>query len=377
MQNRRVHAWLLLSFLTLHLLACAPAPTLSNAQRESRLQELDESPSPSEELHVLLEETLRRGREQRIMSSERNAAWQIMHGVVCYGNELEIETPDRGLVKALDYALTGGLINGFELSPGHEILPATNRVGVKARLEPGSYVGQGHVDQWIAILAMCDYPIDAPIQLGEKTFTVEDFARQAQFDVTDNPLDEFSWTLIALTHYFPNEPAWTAAEQTQVNWEAMVAVELDYEIDLSPCGGTHRLAGIVRALRAKERLGLPDSEVWSDAEQLVARCLEDVRQYRSADGRLSSSYFISPGHTADLAAELSSTGHLFEFVALACSESELESAWVEQSARKLCELLDSTAAVDLDCGALYHALSGLKIYHNRRFGSARDPAANS
>jgi hypothetical protein len=31
-------------------------------------------------------------------------------------------------------------------------------------------------------------------------------------------------------------------------------------------------------------------------------------------------------------------------------------------------MLDSTIELDLECGGIYHALAGLKLYRERRFG---------
>lgn len=306
----------------------------------------------------------------RLLDAEINAAWQIMHGVICYGSDLTLQTPDRGVVGALDYAFDGGQIMGFELMPGEHPLASTGRPGLKARFEPGSYIGQGHVDQWLAIFAMAELPIDTKIQAGDRSFTLVDWARQAQHDVSNNILDEYSWTLIALTHYFPDEPTWIAAGGAEASWEQLVARELEYELSGSPCGGTHRMAGIARALKAKQRLSLPDSPVWSRAEALVGELLEKTKMYRGRGGKLSSYYFERPGDTADLSAELASAGHLLEFVALAAPREELTSEWVARAADRLCSVLEATRTHDLDCGSLYHALSGLKIYRQRAFDSS-------
>ncbi len=110
----------------------------------------------------------------RRLSSETNAAWQIMHGVICYGHELPLDTPDRGVVSALDYAFHEGVIRGWHLMPG-QTLP-NNRRGVKALLEPGSYIGQGHVDQWIAICAMANLPATDTLVIDDQTFTLLDWA---------------------------------------------------------------------------------------------------------------------------------------------------------------------------------------------------------
>ncbi len=313
-----------------------------------------------------IDAALERERTQRLLSSSTNAAWQIMHGVISYGSELPLETPDRGVVSALDYAFHGGLINGFELGLGSTPLPKTQRTGVTARLEPGSYVGQGHPDQWLAIFAMANVPLETEVMVGDTQRTILDWARQAQVDVVNNLLNEYSWTLIGLTHYFPNEPQWETANGTKVSWEALVEAELTNDLNSSACGGTHRLSGLVRALAAKQKLGLPDAPVWQAAQQVVNQSIENARVNRSRDGSLSSYYFVKPSQSVDLSAELSSAGHIFEFLALALPSEQLAEPWMELAGLRLCDLLDATQAAELDCGALYHALNGLKIYRQRR-----------
>jgi hypothetical protein len=317
-------------------------------------------------LATRIDAALERERTQRLLSSTTNAAWQIMHGVISYGGELPLETPDRGVVGALDYAFHGGLINGFELGLGSTPLPSTQRTGVTARLEPGSYVGQGHPDQWLAIFAMANVPLETEVMVGDTRRTLLDWGRQAQADVVNNLLNEYSWTLIALTHYFPSESQWATADGTTVSWEALVEAELTNDINTSACGGTHRLSGIVRALAAHKQLGLPDSPIWQEARQVVDRAIDNARVNRSRDGSLSSSYFVKPSRSADVGAELSSAGHIFEFLALALPREELAEPWIELAGHRLCDLLDATQGVELDCGALYHALNGLKLYRQRR-----------
>ncbi|MEM7474640.1 MAG: hypothetical protein AAF483_06570 [Planctomycetota bacterium] len=324
-------------------------------------------PEPSPQLKQRVENVLQHANDERILSTEVNAAWQIMHAVICYGMELQIETPDRGRVSALEYVFSNGQMRGMQLMITQENLQSTGRPGVKARFNPGSYIGQGHVDQWLAICAMADIPITTKIQVGDRVATIEDWARQAQFDVSNNPVDEFSWTLIALTHYFPTETRWDADGGIRIGWEELLAEELRYGLEDAACGGTHRMAGIIRALRAAEANGIDSTPTWSEARELVASLMASTKEQRGADGRLSSFYFDRSGGTRDLYAELSSTGHMFEFVALAATEEELSSPWIELSAQRLCELIENLETQSVECGALYHALSGLKIYLERRW----------
>ncbi len=340
-----------------------------SASANSQPSDLDASvEATANALRSRVESALDTALTARSLSTQENAAWQILHGVVCFGDQLTIDTPDRGEVPALEYAFSGGVIRGFELQPG-DVHPKTNRRGVKAKLEPGSYVGQGHVDQWIAICAMCDLPPETVVQIGDQEFTVLDWARQAQYDVSENYLDEYGWTLIALTHYLPDEPSWIAKDGRAYSLEDLVQVEVDLDLATAACGGTHSLAGVVRALNLKKQSGLPDSAIWTQAQELVDQCIAKAKMFRASDGRLSCYYFDRSGVSVDLSAELSSAGHVFEFLALALQRDELSEAWVEGSLSRLCSLLESAEHVDLECGGLYHALNGLKIYHDRRWGN--------
>lgn len=352
------------------LVGCSPAPVASLAVRQAGFVEAEEelSSQPPDSLNERLDAALESALKNRTLDSADNAAWQIMHAVICYGEDLIIETPDRGPVSAIEYAFSNGALNGFELRVSSEILESTGRSGVTSRFNPGSYIGQGHVDQWLAIFAMAELPLSTPLKVGDQSFTLEDWARQTQFDVPNNPIDEYSWTLIALTHYFPEESSWRGQGNTPVSWEMLLEFELDQDFESAACGGTHRLAGMISALNAHDRLGEADTPVWQRARTRIQELLQKVKDYRASDGRLSSFYFDRPGSSKDMFAELSSSGHLFEFVALAASEKTLEEPWVVASANRLCELLELTIEEDLECGALYHALRGLKVYRDRRFG---------
>ncbi|MGN6544570.1 MAG: ADP-ribosylation factor-directed GTPase activating protein isoform b [Aureliella sp.] len=341
----------------------APVPTAE----ELELAQVSSAPdADTKSLKSRIDRVLAAGLENRRLSTRDNAAWQIMHGVICYGRKLPLDTPDRGLVSAVDYAFNEGTIRGWQLMPGSKL--PNGRRGVKALLEAGSYTGQGHVDQWIAICAMAELPATDEVVVEGERYTLGDWAEQARWDACTNPLNEFSWTLIASTYYFPDQPEWIASDGSTWSWERMVAEEVRYDLTMSPCGGAHRLVGLARALAAKKRLNLPDSQVWDDARRTVEGSVRDIEAMRSGDGSLSSHYLERPGSSRDLALTLASSGHLLEFLANALDEEQLRQPWVETAAARLCEIFEATTTVDLDCGAFYHGLNGLRVYRNRRFG---------
>jgi hypothetical protein len=69
-------------------------------------------------------------------------------------------------------------------------------------------------------------------------------------------------------------------------------------------------------------------------------------------------------------ARLGATGHIFEVLALALDDEQLAEPWVTRAADRLVTLLEQTADVDVECGALYHAAHGLLLYRQRLCDSA-------
>ena len=64
------------------------------------------------------------------------------------------------------------------------------------------------------------------------------------------------------------------------------------------------------------------------------------------------------------------TGHCLEFLALTLTKAELAQPWITRAAVHLCDLFEQTKELPLDCGATYHALHGLQVYREKRWGVA-------
>ncbi len=301
----------------------------------------------------------------RLLSAQTNAAWQIMHGVIAYGDRLPLELEGKPK-NTLDFLLHGGIVNGWELAPGDE-LPSTGKTGLKARLEPGSYIGQGHVDQWLAILAQVDIPLTRKVEARGQEFTVLDWARQAQWDVSDNPVLEYSWTIIALTRYFPDEQSWTAKDGKTWTFEPLAAFESKQDLGQSPCGGMHRLMGLAHAVQFRKRHHGEMTGGWKLAADKIDDSIERIRRFQNRDGSFSTNHTQRPGTSADLSTLISSTGHTLEFLSYALPLDQLDDDWMVRATDRLCVMLEAAKDADLDCGGLYHALNGLKLYYSRRY----------
>ncbi|QDV81570.1 hypothetical protein [Planctomycetes bacterium TBK1r] len=326
-------------------------------------------------VETLVAETLRQEKQRRGLSTMVNGAWQIFHGILAYGDDFEIDTPS-GRQRALTYFRKGGTCDGFRpmigdplSDPGGDLASdpggGDERFGIRVDLEPSTKVGQGHRDQWLAVVAQTGLPVDASWVVEDRTLSVDDWVRQAELDIPLNYEAEFSWTLIPLSYYRATDHRWTARDGNTYSTELLLELEVEHDLSNSVCGGTHRLIGIATAMRNRIGEGNPITGVWADAKEHLDASIEMARVNQNPDGSYSTSYLHRTGWCNDLGETLGTTGHVLEFLATAADRETLQSDWVVRSVRKLCDVLHQCRDVDLECGVLYHALHGLVVYQQR------------
>jgi hypothetical protein len=268
-------------------------------------------------------------------------------------------------------------MKGMELLEGDVLDAATGRRGIKSFIA-GDKMGQGHTDQWMGYLSDCRLPLEEKIVVAGVEHTVADYIEQMKLDVPKNPLREYSWTLMALTAYFPSDYKWTAGDGQEWSIERLVEIELEHSLDASPCGGTHRMTALTIAHNRHVAAGGQDEGVWKTLRGRIDECVEDAHKFQNPDGSLSSNYFLRPGKSADLAVAMGSAGHTMEFVATALDKEKLQQPWVKRAVLDVCKLFRKTKPVDVECGALFHAAHGLVLYREKVYGPrtfGKEPAA--
>jgi hypothetical protein len=342
---------------------CRPAssPTLLIDSAPADLPPVDQS-----DLCRRIDAVLAHARDGRRLDASVHGAWQVVHGILAFGHDFPLE--HVGAVSpALDYLLSGGPITGWTLRP--------SRPGVRAIVEGGSTMAQGHPDQWLGYLSQCGLapcgkgavPLDTRLTVAGRDFTVADLLAQAQADIT--PGQEATWTLMAFSTYLPHDAEWTSSDGETWTIGRVVAMEAAADIFSSACGGAHRLYGLIAAVKqhmaatgtAWDELDGP----WAEAADVIDDCVDRAWRFQQADGSFSTHSFERPGTSTDVFATLSATGHVFEVVVMALDDERLAEPWVTRAADRLVTLLEQTADIDVECGALYHAAHGLAIYRER------------
>ena len=171
---------------------------------------LKTAPTPSaEKLQERLDDILDFTFQERRLSLEQHAAWQILHGALVYQQDFLVY--DRGQpVSAIDHLLAGRSMRGWNLEPVSQGL--SDQRGLRVIMDEGSKAGQGHADQWLAVLAQSGLPPTQTIVVDGNQYTIADLVRQVQWDLPRNLHQEYSWTLIGLTTYLPTDQQWTASD---------------------------------------------------------------------------------------------------------------------------------------------------------------------
>jgi hypothetical protein len=356
----------------------ADAPPAAESQAAAARVDPNAAPPANpdgEQLRQMIDDVLEYTEHGRVMSLEKHAAWQLLHGVLAFGEGFEMQAEGK-MVNTVDWVFDGKPMKGWTLVP-------TDR-GVMATIEPGKF-GQGHEEQWLAILSQCNVPTSRRLVVDGKEFTVRDLVKRAMYDCYEGK--ESSWTIIALSkHLLPIDQEWVAKDGQRWTVEKLVEMEAgpvdddEYGQQLivtGACGGTHRLIGLSIALN-NFRAQKPDEPLtggWLAAKRRIDWAVGEAKANQSAStGAFSIAFFMRPSASKNIDEHLAATGHILEFLAFALPKEKLQEPWIERAVFYLCQLLERTKHIDLECGSLYHAAHGLVLYRDKVFGPR--PAAD-
>ncbi len=359
---------LVMLFALVSALGCTDTTSTPGVATTGKGSTAEPAALPSEEsLRATLDETIEFTR-QRKLSPQVNNAWQIVHALLAYGDELELdERESNKIVPALSWLLDGGKVKGWTLVPGEK--------GLESIMEPGEKIGQGHEDQWLGYLAHCGVALDGPgvaldraIVVSGKKFTVRDLLEQAKWDVYDGM--EATWTLMGTSVYLQPTDRWMAKDGTEWSIERLLAHEVQVNLSESACGGTHCMYGVGSAVLNYANTGGELTGAWKTAYDKVLDTIRRAREFQQPDGGFSTMFFERSANSPDIALRINSTGHMFEYLALVLDDEQIREPWMQRACWFLMKQLKATQDVPLECGGLYHAAHGLKLYRARLFGPA-------
>jgi hypothetical protein len=289
--------------------------------------------------------------------------WTIFHGILGMGPDTMLTDPDTDKkVRAIEQIASGKNVRGLEF--------AETPSGIDVITMPGTGVGQGHQDQFVAEMVQWNLPLTTKFNVNGKDYTFADFIRHSRDRASLTKKQELSWAIVIVSKHFGTNHKWKNIYGEELSLEDIAHYEANEPIKEAACGGTHRLFGLAWAYHLHLQEGGKTDGVWLEVAERLAEYRAKAKKFQNADGSFSKDYVSSPGHTRDIEQQISTTGHVFEWLCLTLTNDELRQPWMEKAAFALTTMVLEKKSFSIDGGALYHATHGLHMYEHRVFGAA-------
>lgn len=298
------------------------------------------------------------------LNSRDHDAWEAMHGMLAYGLHSRIRNggPRGESVTAIGWLCYNNPCKRKQL------MRLNNEGEIRAQYGVGL---QGHMGQFLAMLAQCNVDTSYPIRVDSKEFTIVDLIESEKETCYTNT--ELTFKLIGLMHYLPSDSTWVNDQGDAWSIERLIEEELQQPIRGAACGGTHRLGGLSLAVKRRAQRGEPVDGAFKKAEEFTKRYQQYAYRLQNSDGSFSTEWFRGPGAERDINRRCRTSGHLLEWLLYEADEDELTSYRVVKGVNYLTNLLYSNSSNQWEVGPLCHALHALTIYDQRMFAPYDEP----
>jgi len=186
----------------------------------------------------------------------------------------------------------------------------------------GEGADQSHQDQCLATFAALGVPIDAPLALDGRTFTLRDALQETtrRFHRRQRDLE---WSTLALAGYLAPQREWTNRFGERFDFDGLAAELLGRPWSGATCGGVHRLTAARALLAADARAPILAAATRGRLRDLLQKAASCVAASQQADGSFRLDWCRALAPDADWSAaergdsteaRLIATGHLAEFL---------------------------------------------------------------
>jgi hypothetical protein len=340
-----------------------PAPTLPKCAEAEPGLPASAAPAPRSwrlsNLRTRISRTLAAYQRRPLNTLEHNP-WEVMHWAIAFGPASKLRLGGGGgdPISALGWLNTGGRCNGL-------VMVATQGEKLVALRGKGM---QGHVAQYLAVMAQCRVAAGSPIVVGGRSFTVADLIETEKRSCREKT--ELTFALIAMAHYLDTDEMWTASDGSEWSLPKLVREELAQPLRGAPCGGTHRLFGLAYACqRRRESTGGLDG-IYVTADRYYRTQQQRMfDELQNSDGSFSTDWFNRPEDGDDIERKLRTSGHMLEFLVSTADQKVLYHPRTIEAVEFVAKILHAEPEREWKIGPMCHALHSLVIYQERLWGS--------
>jgi hypothetical protein len=339
----------------------APLPPGPVSFKASAAPSAEPAPA-SKELIALrrrIAQTLSAYRRRPLNTLEHNP-WELMHWAIAYGpaSLVRLGGPAGDPVSCVGWLNMGGRSRG-------QVMLATQDNRLIALRGKGM---QGHVSQYLAVMAQCRVAPSSPIEIDGGSFTLADLIESEQRACTEKT--ELTFTLIAMAHYLDTDATWLAGDGSEWSLPKLVQEEIVQPLRGAPCGGTHRLFGLAYACqRRREATGALDGTYVAASRYVRGQQQRLFSELQNPDGSFSTDWFNRAEDGDDVERKLRTSGHMLEFLVSTADQHVLYHPRTIAAVEFVTEILAAEPERDWKVGPMCHALHALSIYQERLWGT--------
>lgn len=321
-----------------------------------------EPPPASKELAALrgrIARTLAAYRRRPLNTLQHNP-WELMHWAIAYGpaSLIRLGGPGGDPVNGVGWINMGGRSRGqVMLAVQDDRLVALRGKGM-----------QGHVSQYLAVMAQCRVATSSPIEIDGRSFTLADLIESEQLACAEKT--ELTFTLIAMAHYLDTDATWLAGDGSEWSLPKLVQEEIVQPLRGAPCGGTHRLFGLAYACqRRREATGALDGVYVAANRHVRGQQQRLFSELQNPDGSFSTDWFNRAEDGDDVERKLRTSGHMLEFLVSTADQHVLYHPRTVAAVEFVNDILAAEPDRDWKVGPMCHALHALSIYQERVWGA--------
>lgn len=294
----------------------------------------------------------------KMLNSADHDPWEIMHSMLAHGLPSQVR---QGGPRGEPITAIGWLCYNNP-SKRKQLLMVSDEGELRAKYGVGL---QGHMGQFLAMLAQCNVDRNYPIVVGGKEFTIEDLIVAEQ--KTSYPDTELTFKLIGLMHYLPSNSTWVNDRGENWSIERLIEEELKQPIRGAACGGTHRLAGLSLAARKRVLRGEPLDGAFLKAATFTDSYQKYAYQLQNSDGSFSTKWFTGKGSERSIDRRIQTSGHILEWLIYHSTPNELDDSRLVRGVNYVTNALYNESSREWEIGPMCHALHALRLYDERKF----------
>lgn len=287
------------------------------------------------------------------LRSDRHTPWELVHAALGLGAAAKITDSAANRITLLAYFANSGPSFGESIYRIADGMVSVRKSGLRRDCER-------HPNQFLAYFSQLGLDDSTSLLTDGGVRTIRDLVSTAE--ATFDPLDETTFTLVALSSYCKWDDEWLSASGKYCTLKDVLVAEMAKPLEKAACRGAHTLYGYVCVATkfSSELRQFP--ELAAELRGRIEQQRTTAKTTQQPDGSLLL-YAGTPfqgNQERQEREKLFSTGHALEWILLGTSDP-IGEGWICDAIRYLARAVQLKSGSDVPASTWYHAVHALRM----------------